>query len=57
MRRLMMKRLIEYARDRGLSKLVDDILSENHAMLALCAEPGFQFPPESAGITRATLTF
>lgn len=53
--RLMMKRLIQYARDRGLSELVGDVLAENHAMLALCAELGFHFSQEGAGVTRATL--
>ncbi len=52
--RLMMKRLIEYARDRSLSELAGDILAENHAMLALCAELGFHFLHESAGVQRAT---
>lgn len=53
--RVMMKRLIDYARDRGLSELVGDILAENHPMLALCAELGFRFSQESAGVQRATL--
>lgn len=53
--RLMMMRLIQYARDRGLSELVGIILAENYAMLALCGELGFQFSQESTGVQRATL--
>jgi acetyltransferase len=53
--RLMMKHLIEYARDRGLSELVGEILAENHAMLSLCTELGFRLSHDSAGIARATL--
>jgi acetyltransferase len=39
--RLLMTRLIEYARDRGLSELAGDILAENAAMRALCTKLGF----------------
>ena len=53
--RLMMKRLIQYARDHGLSELVGDVLAENHAMLDLCTGFGFRFSNEGAGVTRATL--
>ena len=39
--RLLLTRLIEYARARGLSELVGHVLSENAAMLALAAKLGF----------------
>ena len=55
--RLLMTRLIEYARARGLTELFGDILTENKAMLALSAQFGFTIrPAESAGVDRATLS-
>jgi len=55
--RLLMTRLIAYARARRLSELFGDILTENKAMLALCAELGFTLgPAESPSAMRATIT-
>jgi acetyltransferase len=51
--RLLMTRLIEYARSRGIVELFGDILAENHAMLALSGELGFSLAPASAGVVRA----
>jgi acetyltransferase len=54
--RMLMTRLIEYARARGLAELFGDILAENRAMLALCTELGFSIAPtESPNVLRATL--
>ena len=39
--RLVMRKLIDYARSIGLSTVNGDVLNENRAMLALCAELGF----------------
>jgi acetyltransferase len=39
---LLMRRLIDYARRRGLKKLFGHVLAENHAMLALARKLGFE---------------
>lgn len=53
--RLLMQRLIAYAKQRGTGELVGEVLQENARMLALCRELGFSIEPhtESAGIVRA----
>ena len=54
--RLLLTRLVEYARTRGLSELVGDVLRENVAMLALAAKLGFTaHPGESPEIMRVKL--
>jgi acetyltransferase len=55
--RILMKRLIEHARARGLKELFGEVLAENTLMLALCRELGFTTgtPAGSAGILRASL--
>ncbi len=55
--RLMMGRLIEYARMRGIGEIFGDVLQENALMLSLCRELGFALAPlpETATILRATL--
>lgn len=40
--RLLMNKLIDYARERGLARLTGEVLPENHAMLALARSLGFQ---------------
>jgi acetyltransferase len=53
---LLMTRLIEYARQRGLTELFGDIPVGNAAMLALCAEFGFATENTgTAGMIRAVL--
>ncbi len=54
---LMMTRLLDYARQRGISEIFGDILEENTMMIALCRELGFTLTPlpESAEIVHATL--
>ena len=39
---LLMRRLIDYARDKGLRRVYGDVLRENAAMLQMCAELGFR---------------
>ena len=39
---LLLRSLIDYARDRGLREVYGDVLADNHAMLALCRTLGFQ---------------
>ena len=54
--RLLLAHLIEYARTRGISELFGDVLTENQAMLALCAQLGFTVSAtESTDVLRATL--
>ncbi|MDQ7248267.1 bifunctional acetate--CoA ligase family protein/GNAT family N-acetyltransferase [Dongia sedimenti] len=38
---LLMKRIIEYAKTRGLGEIIGHVLSENTTMLKLCEELGF----------------
>ena len=55
--RLLMGKLIDYARTNGLARVNGEILSENRPMLALCAELGFSISQGSGmGVRRATLT-
>jgi acetyltransferase len=39
---LLMGRLIDYARRRGLNEIFGHVLSENHRMLSLCRKLGFE---------------
>ncbi|MFZ1642078.1 MAG: GNAT family N-acetyltransferase, partial [Candidatus Contendobacter sp.] len=42
---LLLRRLIHYARDRGIRELFGEILRENQPMLALCRAMGFTITP------------
>jgi hypothetical protein len=51
-----MRNLIDYARARGLSVLIGDVLAENRAMFALCTQLGFQLETTQApDVVRAVL--
>ena len=39
---LLMKRIIDYARSRGLKEIIGHVLTENTTMLKLCEELGFK---------------
>lgn len=54
---LLLRRLIQYARDEGIRELFGEILSENQPMLALCRAMGFTLKscPEDHGVMIATL--
>jgi acetyltransferase len=39
---LLMRRLIEYTRDRGIGEILGHVLRENSAMLANCRSLGFE---------------
>lgn len=54
---LLMQRIIEYARLKGLEKIHGQVLAENTTMLRMCAELGFHVAddPNGAGIKLATL--
>ena len=43
---LLMKRLIDIARQRGIGELVGEVLRENEPMLQMCKELGFTIAPD-----------
>lgn len=53
----LMTRLIDYARHRGVRRMVGHVLAENRRMLQLCAELGFTLRPlaDEPGQIKATL--
>jgi acetyltransferase len=54
--RLLLQRLIQYARNRGLSELTGEVLEDNVKMLTLCREFGFRLDATTqAGAVRASL--
>lgn len=55
--RIMMERLIEIARTRGLDTMVGHVVAENHPMRAFCASLGFASGPAAGdrGMLRTTL--
>lgn len=42
---LLMRRIIAYARSRGIGEIHGDVLAHNHSMLSLCTELGFRIEP------------
>jgi acetyltransferase len=54
---LLMRRVIDYAKDKGLRRVYGDVLSENVAMLQMCAELGFRAQDRGRGIKRVVLDF
>ena len=54
---LLMQRIIDYAKTRGLSEIVGHVLSENTKMLKLCEELGFTIErqDDDAGTVRVRL--
>lgn len=55
---LLMRRIIDYARSRGIGEIFGDVLAENRSMLKLCRTLGFALThqPDEPGIIRATLS-
>ncbi len=53
---LMLSRMLDYARDRGIAEVFGDILGENTMMIALCRDLDFALAalPEGGGIVRAS---
>jgi acetyltransferase len=45
-RMLLMRRLIEHARRRGIGTIVGHVLRENNAMLGICRLLGFEERPD-----------
>jgi acetyltransferase len=52
---LLMRRLIDYARSRGIGELFGDVLADNVVMLALCRSLGFSEEPGQDHVVRVTL--
>jgi RimJ/RimL family protein N-acetyltransferase len=54
---LLMKRMIEFSKHKDLKTVRGQVLSENTAMLAMCAELGFHIAddPEEPGVKSVTL--
>jgi len=54
---LLMRRIIDYARQRGIGEIYGDVLRENTSMLKLCKVLGFTTSgvPDEPGQVRVTL--
>ncbi len=54
---VLMRRIIDYARNRGIQEIFGDVLQENRSMLKLCKILGFSQSrvPNDTGVTRVTL--
>jgi acetyltransferase len=51
-----MRKIVAYARGRGIRQFVGDVMAENEPMLKLLKSLGFRFgPADEPGIRRATL--
>lgn len=53
--RILMSKLIRYARERGTESLVGEVLEHNERMLALAREVGFKVDRREAGINAVSL--
>jgi len=52
---LLMQRIIDYAKEKGLRRIYGDVLAENTAMLQMCAELGFLEEDLGSGMRRVVL--
>jgi acetyltransferase len=54
----LMRRIIDYAKSRGMKEIFGDVLVENTTMLKLCGMLGFESfgVPDDPGLVRVTLT-
>ena len=54
---MLMRRIIDYARSRGLQRIFGDVLSDNRSMLALCKAMGFnrRNVPDDPGVVEVSL--
>jgi len=52
---LLMHRVIDYAKEKGLRRVYGDVLAENAAMLQMCAELGFHILEMGPEARRAVL--
>jgi acetyltransferase len=53
--RLLMERIIAYARNQGIAEVYGSVLNENEAMLALCTKLGFVREPHPEGPSLALM--
>ena len=53
---LLMKRMIEYSRQKGLKTVRGQVLSQNAAMLTMCAEFGFHIADDPDDFSVKTVT-
>ena len=52
---LLMRHVIDYAKEKGLRRVYGDVLVENTTMLQMCAELGFRAEDMGSDITRVVL--
>jgi RimJ/RimL family protein N-acetyltransferase len=52
---LLMRHIIDYAKEKGLRRVYGDVLTENTAMLQMCAELGFRELDMGSRMTRLVL--
>jgi acetyltransferase len=52
---LLMQRIIDYAKEKGLQRVYGDVLAENASMLQMCAELGFRSQDIGSDIRRVVL--
>jgi len=52
---LLMRRVIDYAKEKGLRRVYGDVLAENATMLQMCAELGFYAEDIGSGMRRVVL--
>jgi RimJ/RimL family protein N-acetyltransferase len=52
---LLMRRVIDYAKEKGLRRVYGDVLVENATMLQMCAELGFHAQDIGSGMRRVVL--
>jgi RimJ/RimL family protein N-acetyltransferase len=52
---LLMRRVIDYAKEKGLRRVYGDVLAENGPMLQMCAELGFYAEDMGSDMRRAVL--
>src|SRR5262249_32276994 len=52
---LLMRRVIDYAKEKGLRRVYGDVLAENTTMLQMCAELGFYEQDMGPDIRRVVL--
>src|SRR5271166_3722801 len=52
---LLMRRVIDYAKEKGLRRIYGDVLAENATMLQMCAELGLQEEDVGSGLRRVVL--
>jgi acetyltransferase len=52
---VLMRRVIDYAKEKGLRRVYGDVLAENTTMLQMCAELGFDAEDMASDIRRVVL--